>query len=90
MRLVYGTACFLQREQAEGELNSLYSQQGYSLLLLRIIEMHSSGPAEPDVSIRQAAAVNFKVRAFAQDNGAVDYGAVVLRPVCRVSWSCVA
>lgn len=54
----------LQRQQAEAELNKLYGQQGYALLLLRIIEMHSAGPAEPDVSIRQAAAINFKVRSL--------------------------
>lgn len=30
------------------------------MLLFQIIEMHATGPAEPDVSIRQAAAVSFK------------------------------
>jgi hypothetical protein len=52
----------LQRVQAEEFLHGLYNQQGYAMLLFQIIEMHAAGPAEPDVSIRKAAAVSFKVR----------------------------
>lgn len=50
-----------QRQQAEEELKRLYNEPGAALLLFRIIELHAAGPAEPDVSIRKAAAVSFKV-----------------------------
>jgi len=39
----------------------LYHEQGYPQLLLQIIERYSQGPTDPDVSIRKAAAVDFKV-----------------------------
>ena len=38
----------------------MYNQPGCAMLFFQIIEMHATGPAEPDVSIRQAAAVSFK------------------------------
>jgi len=38
----------------------LYNEPRAALLLFQIIETHAAGPTEPDVSIRQAAAVSFK------------------------------
>ncbi len=38
----------------------MYNQPGCAMLFFQIIEMHAAGPAEPDISIRQAAAVSFK------------------------------
>lgn len=49
-----------QRQQAEEELQRIYNEPGAAMLLFKIIELHAAGPTEPDVSIRQAAAVNFK------------------------------
>lgn len=52
--------CLVQRQQAEEELQRLYNEPRAALLLFQIIELHAAGPTEPDVSIRQAAAVSFK------------------------------
>lgn len=43
-------------------MQRLYNEPGAAMLLFKIIELHAAGPTEPDLSIRQAAAVSFKVR----------------------------